>query len=40
MKVGAAPPQSKLNDIDPHAWLADILARLADHPAKRIDELR
>ena len=30
---------AKLNDIDPNAWLADILARLQDHPAKRIDEL-
>jgi transposase len=29
----------KLNDIDPQAWLADVLARLPDHPAKRIDEL-
>lgn len=29
----------KLNDIDPLAWLADMLARLRDHPAKRIDEL-
>ena len=29
----------KLNDVDPQAWLADILARLPDHPAKRIDEL-
>jgi transposase len=29
----------KLNDIDPQAWLADVLARLQDHPAKRIDEL-
>jgi transposase len=29
----------KLNDIDPQAWLADILARLQDHPARRIDEL-
>jgi transposase len=28
-----------LNDVDPHAWLADVLARLQDHPAKRIDEL-
>lgn len=25
--------------LDPQAWLADILARLNDHPAKRIDEL-
>ena len=29
----------KLNDIDPQAWLADIVARLPDHPAKRIHEL-
>src|SRR5215813_10656400 len=28
-----------LNDIDPQAWLADVLARLRDHPAKRIGEL-
>jgi transposase len=25
---------AKLNDIDPQAWLADVLARLPDHPAK------
>ena len=30
---------AKLNDTDPQAWLADVLARLQDHPAKRIDEL-
>ncbi len=30
---------AKLNDVDPQAWLADILARLQDHPAKRIAEL-
>jgi transposase len=30
---------AKLNDIDPQAWLADVLARLHDHPAKRIAEL-
>jgi transposase len=29
----------KLNDVDPQAWLTDILARLQDHPARRIDEL-
>jgi transposase len=29
----------KLNGVDPQAWLADALARLPDHPAKRIDEL-
>ena len=30
---------AKLNDIDPQAWLADVLARISDHPAKRLDEL-
>ena len=26
-------------DVDPQAWLADVLARIAEHPAHRIDEL-
>jgi transposase len=30
---------AKLNGIDPQAWLADVLARLPDHPAKRITDL-
>jgi transposase len=30
---------AKLNDVDPRAWLADVLARLPGHPASRIDEL-
>jgi transposase len=30
---------AKLNDVDPQAWLADVLARLADHPMCRLDEL-
>jgi transposase len=30
----------KLNDVDPQAWLAFVLAKLPDHPAKRIDELQ
>jgi transposase len=30
---------AKLNDVDPRAWLADVLARLPDHPARRIAEL-
>ena len=30
---------AKLNDVDPQAWLTDVLARLQDHPAKRIAEL-
>jgi transposase len=29
----------KLNGVDPQAWLADVLARLPDHPAKRINDL-
>jgi transposase len=28
-----------MNDIDPQAWLADVLARIAAHPAHRLDEL-
>jgi transposase len=30
---------AKLNDVDPQAWLADVLARIAEHPARNIDEL-
>ena len=30
---------AKLNDVDPQAWLADVLARIADHPIRRLDEL-
>jgi hypothetical protein len=30
---------AKMNDIDPQAWLADVLARVAGHPASRLDEL-
>jgi transposase len=30
---------AKLSDVDPQAWLTDVLARLQDHPAKRIAEL-
>jgi transposase len=29
---------AKMNDVDPQARLADILARIAEHPAHRIDE--
>jgi transposase len=29
----------KMNDVDPQAWLADVLARIASHPAHRLDEL-
>ena len=30
---------AKLNDIDPQAWLASVLARIADTPQNRLDEL-
>jgi transposase len=30
---------AKLNGIDPQAWLADVLRRIADHPASRLDQL-
>ena len=30
---------AKMNGVDPQAWLADILARIAAHPAHRLDEL-
>jgi transposase len=29
----------KLNDVDPRAWLADVLARLPEHPVSKIGEL-
>jgi hypothetical protein len=30
---------AKLNDVDPQAWLADVLARIADPPLSRLPEL-
>ncbi|RJF86467.1 IS66 family transposase [Oleomonas cavernae] len=30
---------AKMNDIDPQAWLADVLARIAGHLAHRLDDL-
>ena len=30
---------AKLNNIDPQAWLADVLARINDHAIHRLDEL-
>ena len=30
---------AKLNSINPQAWLADVLSRIAEHRAHRIDEL-
>ena len=30
---------AKMNGVDPQAWLTDVLARIATHPAHRLDEL-
>ena len=30
---------AKMNGVDPQAWLADALARIAEHPARDIDDL-
>ena len=30
---------AKLNDIDPQAWLADVLVRIADTPIIRLEEM-
>ena len=30
---------AKLNDVDPLAWLANVLARIADMPQSRLREL-
>jgi hypothetical protein len=29
----------RLNDVDPHAWLRDVIARISDHPKTRLHEL-
>ncbi len=30
---------AKLNNLDPQAWLADVLERIADQPVHRLHEL-
>jgi transposase len=30
---------AKMNDVDPQALLADVLARIAEHPVHRLDDL-
>ena len=30
---------ARFNDVDPEAWLADVIARIADHPINQIDDL-
>jgi hypothetical protein len=47
MQVASALPSliysligsAKLNDINPQAYLARVLERIADHPISKIDEL-
>jgi len=29
---------AKLNGVDPEAWLADVIGRIADYPASRLDD--
>ncbi len=30
---------AKMNDVDPQAWIADVLARIAEHPVQRLGDL-
>jgi transposase len=30
---------ARMNSVDQHAWLADVLQRIAAHPAHRLDKL-
>ncbi len=30
---------ARFNDVNPEAWLADVIARIADHPINQIDDL-
>jgi len=30
---------ARLNDVDPEAWLGDVISRIADHPNTKIDDL-
>ena len=30
---------AKLNDVDPQAWLAHVLASIANHPSHQLDDL-
>jgi transposase len=39
MLAAIAPPPCKMNDVDPQAWLADVLARLPDYPASKVADL-
>jgi len=37
--VPRAASTCKMNDIDPQAWLADVLNQLPDHPANKLVDL-
>ena len=37
--VRRAAQTAKMNGIDPQAWLASVLSRIAAHPSHRLDEL-
>jgi len=39
MLVASARPSCRMNGIDPQAYLADIIDRIADHPVNKVDEL-
>jgi hypothetical protein len=30
---------AKMNEVDPQAWLTDVLTRIAEHPTHKLDEL-
>ncbi len=36
--IRGSQPQ-RLNNIDPEAWLADVIACIADHPISKLDDL-
>jgi hypothetical protein len=38
-RAGSPAGTAKLNNVDPQAWLTDVLNRIADHKITRIDEL-
>jgi hypothetical protein len=38
-REGSLIMTAKLNDVDPQAWLADVLARINDHAIHRLEEL-
>ena len=30
---------ARLNNVDPQAWLADVLSRIAEHSVRQLDQL-